>query len=60
MCPNRFIPLYKLFKIYKQLGDTEKMLKVGNIILNKKIKVPSQKIDIILNNVKYELKRIGK
>ena len=59
MCPNRFIPLYKLFKIYKQLGDTEKMLKVGNIILNKKIKVPSQKIDIILNNVKYELKRIG-
>lgn len=60
MCPNRFIPLYKLFKIYKQLGDTEKMLKVGNIILNKKIKVPSQKIDIILNNVKYELKKIGK
>ena len=59
MCPNRFIPLYKLFKIYKQLGDTEKMLKVGNIILNKKIKVPSQKIDIILNNVKCELKRIG-
>ena len=59
MCPNRFIPLYKLFKIYKQLDDTEKMLKVGKVILNKKIKVPSQKIDIILNNVKYELKRIG-
>ena len=58
MCPNRFIPLYKLFKIYKQRGDTEQMLKVGNIILNKKIKVPSQKIDIILNNVKYELKKI--
>lgn len=59
MCPNRFVPLYKLFKIYKQRDDREEMLKVGNIILNKKIKVPSQKIDIILNNVKYELKRIG-
>ncbi len=59
MCPNRFIPLYKLFKIYNQLGDTEQMLKVGKEILNKKIKVPSKKIDIILNNVKYELKRIG-
>ena len=59
MCPNRFIPLYKIFKIYKQLGDTEQMLKVGKEILNKKIKVPSKKIDIILNNVKYELKRIS-
>ena len=59
MCPNRFIPLYKLFKIYKQLGDTAQMLKVGKEILNKKIKVPSKKIDIILNNVKYELKRIS-
>ena len=59
MCPNRFIPLYKLFKIYKQFSDQEQMLKIGKVILNKKIKVPSQKIDIILNNVKYELKRIG-
>ncbi|MBO5263008.1 MAG: O-antigen ligase family protein [Bacteroidaceae bacterium] len=58
MCPNRFIPLYQRFKIYKQLGETEKMQILGNNILKKKIKVPSRKIDIILNNVKYELNKL--
>ena len=57
MCPNRFIPLYQRFKIYREKGEWDKMLVLGNIILNKKIKVPSRKIDIILNNVKYELQR---
>lgn len=55
MCPNRFVPLYQRFKIYKQLGKTTKMQILGNNILKKKIKVPSKEIDIILNNVKYEL-----
>lgn len=58
MCPNRFIPLYKLFKIYKALNNKEQMCNVGEIILNKKIKVPSRKIDIILNNVTYEINKI--
>ncbi len=58
MCPNRFIPLYQRFKIYKQSGETEKMQILGNNILKKKIKVPSRKIDIILNNVKYELSHL--
>lgn len=58
MCPNRFIPLYQRFKIYKQLGETEKMQTLGNNILKKKIKVPSKKIDIILNNVRYELSHL--
>lgn len=58
MCPNRFVPLYKQFKIYNELGDTAKLKEVGNEILTKKIKVPSRKIDIILNNVKYVLKNM--
>lgn len=57
MCPNRFIPLYQRFKIYREKGDWDKMRTLGNIILNKRIKIPSRKIDIILNNVKYELRR---
>ena len=57
MCPNRFVPLYKQFKIYKAQGDTAKMKSIGNEILTKKIKVHSRKIDIILNNVRYELQK---
>ena len=57
MCPNRFVPLYKKFKIYKEQGDTAKMKSIGNEIITKKIKVHSRKIDIILNNVRYELQK---
>ena len=57
MCPNRFVPLYKKFKIYKEQGDTARMISIGNEILTKKIKVHSRKIDIILNNVRYELQK---
>ena len=57
MCPNRFVPLYKQFKIYKEQGDTARMISIGNEILTKKIKVHSRKIDIILNNVRYELQK---
>ena len=58
MCPNRFVPLYKQFKIYKAQGDTEMMISTGNEILSKRVKVQSRKIDIILNNVRYELQKI--
>ena len=60
MCPNRFVPLYKQFNIYKEQGDTAKMKSIGNKILTKKIKVHSHKIDIILNNVRYELQKFKK
>lgn len=55
MCPVRFIPLYKQFKIYKEVGDTAKMINIGKEILSKKVKVHSRKTDIIINNVNYEL-----
>lgn len=55
MCPNRFVPLYKKFKIYKEQGDTAMIENIGNEILTKKIKVHSHKIDIINNNVRFEI-----
>ena len=58
MCPNRFVPLYKKFKIYKEQGDTAMIENIGNEILTKKIKVHSHKIDIINNNVRFEMQRI--
>ena len=35
------------------------MISIGNEILAKRVKVPSRKIDIILNNVRYELQKIS-
>lgn len=55
MCPNRFVPLYKQFMIYNDICDTVNLKKTGNIIISKKIKIPSRKIDIMKNNVKYIL-----
>ena len=57
MCPNRFVPLYKKFKIYKEQGDTARMISISDEILSKRVKQPSLKIDIILNNVRYELQK---
>lgn len=59
MCPNRFVPLFQLFQIYKKLGDTTMMKSIGNVILNKKIKIPSHQIDMIINEVRNELSRIN-
>ena len=58
MCPNRFVPLYKQFKIYKAQGDTASMINIGNEILTKKIKVPSRDVDMIINAVRNELNNI--
>lgn len=59
MCPVRFIPLYNLFKIYKQTGDIESMKEIGNQILSKKIKIYSPKIEIIRHNTRIELQRLS-
>lgn len=58
MCPNRFVPLYKQFKAYKIECDTNNMIAIGKTILTKEIKVPSKKIDNIINNVKIDLVNI--
>lgn len=52
MCPNRFIPLYGIFNIYKETKDYKKMDSIRNIILNKKIKISSSTIDNIIYKVK--------
>ena len=58
MCPNRFVPLYKQFKIYKEQGDTAMIENIGNEILGKKIKIPSRQIDVIIDDVRNELNNI--
>ena len=58
MCPNRFVPLYKQFKIYKEQGDTAMIENIGNEILGKKIKIHSRQIDVIIDDVRNELNNI--
>lgn len=39
------------------LDDTARMISISDEILSKRVKQPSLKIDIILNNVRYELQK---
>lgn len=51
MVPCRFIPLYELLKMYESVGDKENATLIANKLKNKKIKVPSFKIEEILEYV---------
>lgn len=61
MCPNRFIPLYYLVKIYDITNQKEKANKLANIILHKSVKIKSNTISKIklemterINNTRLE------
>lgn len=41
MCPNRFIPLYGIFRIYDKQGDVARRNQLGVAILDKPIKIDS-------------------
>lgn len=40
------------------MDDTARMISISDEILSKRVKQPSLKIDIILNNVRYGLQKI--
>jgi O-antigen ligase len=50
MIPCRFLPLYQIFQIYKELGNKQIALKYANEIVCKKVKIPS----ITVNSIKEE------
>lgn len=51
MCPVRFIPLYRIYKLYKTQGLKKQAQNLGLQILKKTIKIPSPTIDMIKNDV---------
>lgn len=53
MCPVRFMPLYKLYKLYKGTGQKEKQAMVGERILKKAIKINS----VIIQKIRREVCR---
>lgn len=56
MCPVRFAPLYRLFLLYTESGQTAKAALTANEILGKPVKIPSATIDYIKREVE---KRMG-
>lgn len=48
MCPNRFIPLYRLMVLYIESNKNSEAYNVAKIIVNKKIKIPSSTISLII------------
>lgn len=55
MCPARFIPLYQIYGIYLECGDTVNMFCLGKQILNKPVKVNSQTVSFIKQCVQRDL-----
>ena len=47
MAPVRFIPLYRLFRLYRAQDDTLRARQVARLIREKPVKVPSEEVDWI-------------
>ena len=47
MCPNRFIPLYRLFQLAEEDGDAEKANVLAKEIIQKPVKIQSHQVDFI-------------
>ena len=57
MCPNRFMPLYRLVKLYGQTGrDAEARQLAGEIIV-KPVKVPSFRVDRMKREMEKYLRK---
>ena len=54
MCPNRFMPLYKLVGIYTATGREAEARNLAERILTKEVKIPSATVTAI----RYEMRRL--
>ncbi len=51
MCPSRFIPLYKLTKLYNVTDRREEAMMLAKKIINKDVKIPSPVVTTIKNEM---------
>lgn len=56
MCPCRFMPLYRMFELYKDMGDKERYQSMAQLIIVKPVKVQSSIVRRIKHKVKREVK----
>lgn len=57
MCPNRFIPLYYIYQILNLTNRKSEALHLGEKILKKEEKIPSEIIDTIKKEISINLKK---
>lgn len=57
MCPCRFIPLYQLFELYKEMRCKEKVLSTAKLIIEKPVKIQSSTVRQIKRNVRKEIEQ---
>lgn len=56
MCPSRFLPLYKLFHLYKEIGDVQQMKEIATVIKAKPMKFKSSSILMMKRQVEKEMR----
>jgi O-antigen ligase len=59
MTPNRILPNYNLFKLYRQLGDNEKTILMANKILKQHIKIDNTQTIRIQFEVENYLRKLN-
>lgn len=55
MCPVRFVPLYRLAKLYQTMGRHEELHSLARQIMDKEVKVPSRRVTEIKDEMRYIL-----
>lgn len=58
MCPNRFMPLYRLVKLYRQTGQCAEARQLARKIVTKPVKVPSYRVNRIKREMEEYLKSL--
>ena len=57
MCPVRFVPLYQLTRLYGKMERYDDQRRVAQQIMDKEVKVPSQRITEIKDEMRYILEK---
>ena len=59
MCPSRFLPLYKLFHLYKMNGEKERSLAMAEAVVGKPMKIETVAIKRMKREMEREIQKIN-
>ena len=59
MCPSRFLPLYKLFHLYKTNGEKERSFAMAEIVISKPMKIKTATIRMMKREMEREIQKMN-
>lgn len=59
MCPGRFVPLYKIFQLYKSCGMNQQAYRLAGRIVEKPVKINSAVIEMIKREMREYIDKTG-